>query len=212
MNEKVSLDLISQVVANFGAVNNDIHTIKQKVEEQLRKLGKEPWKKKRGNNFYDFEGFLESNTDKAYILNVFYTEEENGAVVHKGLSFLVAIGTYANGRNSYRSICDKLEINPSAPMVCLYGVFSTNGHEPAFVWDGLSWSEALIGLDESDNNREKLEKNYSLKEIIIHKPSFDDDYEGWFKQATFKTIPITDINSQQKIEELVDELDKMRLK
>jgi hypothetical protein len=213
------LKKMADIVEAFANINNDINTVYEKMENSLKKEQKlqlwtkhEKGKRASKRDYYDFDDFLDGYW---YIKNCY--GEMNGKVY--GFSFLIYINS--DDTDYKEKFVKDLELNSSAPMVCIYGVYNPidlKNIEFTFYDedDTQQWYMEVMGITKgwSDFYEHTFEFNKEVNIQLDYKEdddSISEGYEKWFKEANIKIIPITEINSSEKIEEVINELINMKI-
>ncbi len=214
---------IADIVEAFGKINQDIYEAFNAMSNSLKKKKKfQEWKKQnpgtRGGkeNYYDFRNFLNGESNW-YYLN-FY-----GTIAKKviGFTFVIAVEYDEETDQEYKKFIEKLDnnLNLTTPMLCIYGIYEPIDPKKIYIIDNTpdTWNyvDDIIRMTE-------YWKDFNLNEIAYKKQfnvtidCFDkenntvrENFIGWYKSAKVKIIPITEISSEEKAEEIIDDLIKI---
>jgi hypothetical protein len=210
-NETIQM---ANIIEAFAKINNDIITVFDKMETNIRlyddfKIWPKHEKSRRNSkkDYYDFNELLDGHW---YVKNCY--GEINSRVY--GFSFLIYIESDTDGY--LNKFVKELELNPNAPMVCVYGVYNpVDPKQIEFTYNGEDdleqWYMEVVGITEGWTTfpNETFEFGSALHVALEYQDedgSIIEGYEKWFKEATVKIIPITDLDSSEKIEEVINDL------
>jgi len=210
---------ISDIIEAFGEINRDIHCAFNVLCDFLIKCNEfKDWKKDEAGKkntrkgYFDFDNLLKG-TGNWYYLNCY--GEYNKKIV--GFTFVIGIEYYKNEYQEYLDFINKLDssINPSCPMLFICGIYTPACEtSEARIVDGSEWNYVDEILRFTDGWR-NFDNNLSYDKwlnIEIEYEGEKEDYlinSGWYKSAKVKILPIIDISSEEKAENIIlDLIDK----
>ncbi len=210
---------IADIVEAFGEINKDIYSAFDAMSDLLGKTEDfDVWKKKENGNknakkgYYDFSLLL-SGDGNWYYIN-YYGEMKN-----KVVGFTFVIGVECDEEEDYLEFVEYLDsnLNKNMPMLCIYGIYEPIDNKKKFIVDENDWNyvDEILRLTSGWKNFNKaklayeewlnVEIGYLDENKIINKDYMD---MGWYKTAQVKIIPIANIASEEKAENIIADLIK----
>jgi hypothetical protein len=215
LNEKTN---ITNIVNAFRLINNDIRTVFNIMSEKLNSSPSfESWKKyEKGitptiEGYEDWDELIKGNNNW-YYLNCYGKYKQN--II--GFTFVISVDYDEEADTSYSTFIDKLDknINKNTPLLCISGIYSLIDNDigkAKFLKDD-KWGYVDDILQFTEDW-----KNYKLDNIAYDKwIDVEMDYKengktierfkGWYKSATVRIVNITDIDTKEKAETIIDKL------
>lgn len=210
---------MADIVEAFGEINKDIHSAFDIMSDLLGKIKDfDTWKKVENDNrkakkrYYDFDALLSGDSNWYYIN--YYGEMNNNVV---GFTFVV--GVECDEEENYLEFVEYLDsnLNVNTPMLCIYGIYEPIDNKKKFIVDEDDWNyvDEILRFTHGWKNFDKTKLAYDeWLDINIgyldENEKINKDYMdvGWYKTAQVKIIPITNIVSEEKAENIIADLIK----
>lgn len=206
---------LTDIINAFRIINEDIRLSFNIMSQKLDSTSSfSTWKKWEKSITPTVEGYRDftniiNGDNNWYYLNCY--GEFNDKII--GFTFIISINYDENTDIRYTDFVNKLDtsINKKTPMLCLCGIYTPISEAIKFLKDDFQYIEDILQF--TDNWENYNIDNIKYQEWINVKIKYKnedeitiDGFEKWYKSARIKIVNITEISSEEKAENIINDL------